>query len=87
MSRARAIKLLSKVDKWPYWYTVWELHEEEVEMAKMPFDFCDDCGRRFQLAELKNFLCEECAPPPNWRAGEPPDDDYDCVTKRKDDEE
>ncbi len=56
-------------------------------MKRPPFDFCDDCGKKFPMEQLKGFLCRECRPPNGyWRPFTPPDDDYDSVTKRKDDD-
>ncbi len=55
-------------------------------MKHPPFDFCDDCGRKFPLDQLKKWLCEECRDPPGWGPPKGPDDsDYDCVTKSDDD--
>ncbi len=31
-----------------------------------PFDFCDECGRKFLLTPLDKWLCEECRPPKGW---------------------
>ncbi len=56
-------------------------------MKHLPFDFCDECGRKFLVDELEGWLCEECRPlSDSWKPSELPDDDYDSVTKRGDDQ-
>ncbi len=60
---------------------------EEDKLTRIPFDFCDECGQKFQISEYTGLtmLCKECRTPENWKPAFPPDDDYDPVTKREDD--
>ncbi len=54
-------------------------------MKHLPFDYCDDCGRKFPIGKLKEWLCEECRPT-KWKPAELPVDEYDRTTKSEDDQ-
>lgn len=47
-------------------------------MAHIPFDYCDECGRKFPYAALVGFLCEECRDPVNPSRVQPEPDERDA---------